>query len=123
VVIRDTVLFQAWGPVDIFAPQYLQSNGGPFPSGYKIPLGAPTTYKGMKDYVNEAARAYVAYPSIGGEGWRGLARPTLIFDWDYQRATALRSSLGIELRITLQHDAPFGGSMATATFYCSSEDE
>lgn len=122
VVVTDTVRFQAYGWVIAFAPQLAESNGGPYPDQMLIPLGNPTIYKGMKDFVNEAVRSYVAYPAMGGSTWRGIG-DTIIFDWDYTRATAIRSSLGMEVRISLDHDLPFGGRMATATFYCASEEE
>lgn len=123
VEITDTVKFQAYGYVIAFAPQLAQSNGGPYPDQMLIPLGNPTVYKGMKDYINEAVRSYTEYPAVGGSGWRGVDFPVLIFDWDYARATAIRSSFGMEVRISLEHNTPFGGRMATATFYCASESE
>jgi hypothetical protein len=123
VEIRDTVVFQPYGYVDVFAPQYLQANGGPYPSGTKIPLGNPVKYKSMSDYVNDALRAYPQYPAMGGEGWRGMPQPVYIMDWDYLRSKPLYSSAGMEIRIFLENDTPFGGYYATATFYCGTENE
>lgn len=122
IVITDSVNFQGYGYVDVFAPQML---GEPYniPSGTKIPLGDPMRYKGMRDFVNDAVRAYPGYPVLGGDGWRGLPRPIYVFDWDYVSATPLSSAAGMEIEVRLQHDVPFGGSFATATFYCTSEDE
>jgi len=49
--------------------------------------------------------------------------PIYVFDWDYVSATYLSSAAGMEVVIKLEHDAPFGGTMATATFYCKSDSE
>lgn len=123
IVLKDTAVFQPYGYVDVFAPQYLQSNGGPYPSGTKIPLGNPTKYKSMSDYQNDAVRSYPGYPAIGGSNWRGAPVGTLVMDWDYLKAKPLYSSYGMELRVSLEHDEPFEGFYGTATFYCGSEDE
>lgn len=120
--LTDSVLFQAYGPIDVFAPYLLISNGGPYPSGTKIPLKT-TKYKTMIDFVNEANGALPAIPKLGGESWRGLPDRIHVFPWRYQAMTALNSSIGMEVHIKLEHDIPFGGSVATATFYCLSEDE
>jgi len=120
--LTDSVLFQAYGPIDVYAPFLLISNGGPYPPGTMIPLST-TKYKSMIDFVNEANGALPAIPALGGEGWRGLATPIHVFPWRYQAMTALNSSTGIEVRIKLEHDIPFGGEVATATFYCLSQDE
>jgi len=117
IILTDSVIFQPRGLVDIFAPSLVAA--GYVPSGTIIPLGAPLVYKSMRDFMNDACRSYPSYPAMGGDGWRG-SPVTRVFDWDYVRATSLRSTLGLELQIKLQHDVPFGGSYATATFYCSS---
>jgi len=122
LVLTDTVSFEAFGYVDVFAPQYLQSNGGPYPSGTKIPL-SKTVYKTMMDYVNEANGALPNITKLGGDGWRGMPSDVVIFPWNYQAMTALSSAAGMEIRIKLEHDIPFDGSVATVTFYCLSEDE
>ena len=118
IVIADTCTFQPYGFVDVFAPQLMPG----IPSGTKIPLGDPVVYKTIKDYQNDAVRAYPAYPALGGAGWRGLNVPLVVFDWDYQAATILSAAMGMEIQLRLQHDTPFGGSFATATFYCISEN-
>jgi hypothetical protein len=117
--ITDAVVFQPYGYVDVFAPQLMPG----IPSGTKIPLGDPVVYKSMTDYQNDAVRAYPKYPAMGGSSWRGSPQGIFVLDWDYLRAKPLFSSAGMELRIFLQHDAPFGGFYATATFYCAVEDE
>jgi hypothetical protein len=118
--LKDTAVFQPYGYVDVFAPHLSPS---PFPPGTLIPLGNPIRYKTMKDYMNDAFRSYPAYPAMGGAGWRGIPTPVLVMDWDYTRAKPLYAAYGMEIRCFLEHDTEFGGTYATATFYCSIEDE
>lgn len=120
VVLTDSVVFQPMGFVDAFAPQLVAI--GAVPSGTKIPLGEPLVYKSFTDFQSEAVRAYPKFPAIGGNNWRATPTEVLVLNWDYVTETALRSDLGLEVHIKLQHDAPFEGWYATATFYCSSED-
>lgn len=122
LIITDTVTFEAYGYVDVFAPHLLQSNGGPLPPGYKIPL-SKTVYKTMMDYVNEANGALPNITKLGGNGWRGMPDDVVIFPWNYQAMTSLSSAAGMEIRINLEHHTPFEGDVATVTFYCLSEDE
>lgn len=123
VVLNDTVKFQPRGYCIAFAPQLAQSNGGPYPDLTKIPLGNPVVYKTMSDFQNDALKAYPGYPAIGGSGWRGMYQEVFVFDWDYLRTKPLYHSLGMEVQVFLEHDVPFGGYYATATFYCTSESE
>jgi hypothetical protein len=122
VVINDSVYFQPYGFVESFAPQYCTTNGGPYPPGTKIPLGNPLVYKTIQDYLNDSKKAYPVYPGIGGSGWRGTTQDSITLDWEYEGEKILRSDQGMEIRVYLQHDAVFGGSFATATFYCRSEN-
>lgn len=120
-VMTDSVVFQPYGLVDVFAPQLVGNGQGQIPAGTKIPLGNPAVYKSANDFQNEANLSFPMYPAIGGLGWRGAGRACLIMNWDYVSATVLRSDWGMEIRIKLQHDVPFGGWFATATLYCTSE--
>lgn len=119
VQVTDTIVFQPYGLVDFFAPQLMPG----VPSGTKIPLGNPVVYKSMTDYQAEAMRAYPLYPPIGGNTWRGCPYSILVMNWDYISSTVLKSSMGMEVRLKLEHDQPFTGYYATATFYCNSSDE
>lgn len=119
IEITDSVVFQPYGLVDVFAPQLMPG----IPSGTKIPLGNPLVYKTMNDYQNDAVRAYPKYPALGGTGWRGSPQEILVMDWDYLRGKTLAASAGMEIHLTLAHDTPFNGYYATATFYCAVEDE
>lgn len=122
VVLNDTVDFVAYGFVDVFAPQLLQSNGGPLPSGTRIPLST-TRYKTMLDFQAESNGAMPTIPAIGGSGWRGIHQPIIVFPWDYAALLTISSAAGMEVRMKLQHDTPFGGEFGTATLYCLSEPE
>ena len=119
IIISDTVSFITYGFVEVFAPHLTPS---PYPAGTKIPIKT-FKYKTMKDYQNAAFKSYVTYPALGGMSWRGMPQPVVVFDWDYQRGLSLLSSLGMESHLVLEHDAPFGGSWATATLYCGEDTE
>lgn len=119
VGMLDSARFQAYGYVQSFAPQYLIANGGPYAPNTLIPIGAPAVYKSISDFLNMSTRAFPAYPAIGGAGWRGMQRPTYVFDWDYLAKTPIESLKGMEIRITLDHDKPWTGDFATASFYCT----
>jgi hypothetical protein len=121
--ITDSIRFQPYGYVIVFAPQLAQSNGGQYPDTTLIPLGEATVYKTMADYINEANGAYPEIPAIGGAGWRGCDQGVVTFPWNYIAMTDLISSYGMEIRIYLEHEVPFTGTIATATFYCFSESE
>lgn len=123
VEINDSVLFQPYGYVDYFAPQYMTTNGGPYPPGTKIPLGNPLIYKSIQDYLNDSKKSYPTYPALGGTGWRGMQRPCIIMDWEYEGDKVLRYDQGMEIRVSLQHDTVFGGDYSTVTFYCRSENQ
>jgi hypothetical protein len=123
ISMNDTFLFQAFGLVDAFAP-YLMEPPYNLPSGTKIPLGDPLAYKTLLDLLNDANHAYPLYPPLGGNNWRALKKASCIFSWNYDvGATILHARHGMEIRVSLQHDAVCGGAFATATFYCSSEDD
>ena len=119
IEMRDTVVFETFGYVDVFAPQLVDN---PYPSGTKIPISS-TIYKSMRDFYNEANGAQPTYPALGGSNWRGLTDDVIVLQWDYAAVLPLSSAAGMEVHIYLQHHEPFGGSYATATLYGLSEDE
>lgn len=114
VVPTDSVLFQPYGWVQCFAPGY-----GGLPDNTLIPLGNPSVFKGIKDFLNGSVKAYPKYPAIGGSGWRGVNQDTIVFDWDYVANTIIDGTKGMEIRVTLQHDTEWTGTFATATFYAT----
>jgi hypothetical protein len=118
IEMTDTVIFETFGYVDVFAPQLMPG----IPSGTKIPL-KKTVYKTLQQFIDESNGAYPSIPAIGGSGWRGVQSPVTVFPWNYAAALPLSAAAGMEVRIYCEHDLPFVGSYATATFYCLSEDE
>lgn len=129
VQILDAVIFQAYGLVEAFAPQLLDTAEppGPYPAGTKIPLGDPTVYQCMMDYINEASLAYPQIPQMGGATShpRAMKGPVQIFRWPYaeRAATDLHGSKGMEIRISLEANTALGGDVAVATFFGLSEGE
>ena len=127
VELKDSLVFQAYGYTISFAPQLAQSNGGPLPDQYLIPLGGPLVYKTMRDILNDADSLSHPFGILGNGGgetptWRSLAKPRAAVKWEYLAATVLDASKGMEVVLSLSHNVPFGGSSAVATFYCTSED-
>jgi hypothetical protein len=118
IVLNDSIIFQAYGLVDVFAPQLMPG----IPSGTKIPIGDPLVYKNFSDLLNDSNGAYPAYPAFGGTNWRALKKAAYLFVWDYTVGlTVLESQYGMEIRVCMQHDAPSAGAYGVATFYCTSE--
>jgi hypothetical protein len=105
VDLKDAVLFQL----------YVGGN----------PYGNPVVYQVMMDFINEASLSYPSIPKMGGASWRGMPGPVHVFRWPYAErgATDLKSSLAMEIKISLENDTEFGGDVAVATFYGLSETE
>lgn len=121
ITLRDSAVFQAYGYVDVFAP-FLMASPYNYPSHTLIPLGDPIKYKTVADYVGESNGSYPLIPAFGGNdkgGWRSQPTDMITLVWDYVSRTDMKSSFGIQLKITMQNDIPHGGSLATATFYCT----
>lgn len=112
--MSDTLIFQPYGYVEDFAPQYTPV---PYPAGTLIPLGSPSSYKTIYDFINDACRSYPVIPKMGGTGWRGMKYDVHIFRWDYKATTDLHADSGMEIRISLVNDKEFVGTFASATFY------
>lgn len=123
VSVRDTVIFETYGYVDVFAPQLLTTNGGPYPPGTKIPIKSKK-YKTMHNFIDEANGSLPVIPmsSAQEKTWRDLPADVVTYPWNYRFQKILHSAYGMEVRIYLEHDEPFAG-YSTATFYCSSESE
>ena len=124
--ILDTMTFLPYGLVDAFAPQLMPG----VPSGTLILLGAGTTYKTMLDYINESNGAQPKIVDLGGSSanWRASQSKVVILVWDYMTMDTISSAAGMEIRVSLRHDTPFGSvdsnpAFAVSTFYCLSEDE
>jgi hypothetical protein len=132
----DTFVFQARGDVAkfwAFAPLW-NANGGPYPAGTMLPLGAPTVYQTVNDLICESSKSYPLIPSMkhATPTWRDSVSDVYIFSWDYDRQATidLKSSVILapnkdpnEIEISLEHDIEMTGSLAVVTFYCVSEDD
>lgn len=123
VVIRDTVEFNVYGYVDVFAPHLTPD---PYPSQTLIPLGEPIVYKTIMDYINETNGSYPVIDAIGitqnpVTDWRNNDKKTNIYTWDYLALTTISAGAGMEIRVSLSHNTNFLGKLATATFYCLTE--
>ena len=120
VSIKDSLHFEAWGYAGAFAPQYVPV---PYAATDRIQL-KETIYKTMRDYVNEANGTLNTSEGTthSNPTWRDETRKIVTYPWHYQAVTSLCSNYGMQLRIKLEHDAPFDG-FATATFYCLSVDD
>lgn len=86
------------------------------------PYGDPVIYKTMQDYVNESDGAYpIIYKTTDASPtWRDLSDDVQTLPWQYAAITELKSSLDMDIKVSLEHDVPFDGSYAVATFYCLS---
>jgi hypothetical protein len=126
IELTDTAIFEMRGLVEVFAPQLLDTNGGPYPAGTKIPIQS-NKYPRMHNYIDEAQQAYPDIPALGGAGWRGMQQAMHLFRWPYTDSfgqyVEVKSSLGMELWIYLENHSPFGGERAVATLYARSDDE
>lgn len=127
--LRDSIAFEYWGFVEIFAPPLVDN---PFPAGTKINLGALSpaglsVYHTIQDFVNESQRAYPAIPAVGNAqgSWRGLPQPLHIFEWPYAETATrdLHDAQGAEVRIRLLNNTPHAGTAAYVTLYATEEDE
>lgn len=126
IEITTAAIFAVHGPIDVFAPHLLQSNGGPFPSGTKIPLRV-NRYDRMYNFIDEAQHSYPDIPALGGNSWRGMSQPMHIFRWPYTGAygtpTVLDANKGMELHVSLENNIPYAGTRAIVTLYTRSEPE
>jgi len=87
----------------------------------KIAAAAATTYKTLDNYIEEANGCYPVIPAMGGT--RGFSQDRMTFPFKYAMIKELLPSYGLEIRVWLEGDVPFGGEYGTATFYCTSRDE
>lgn len=117
IVITDTIVYQAYGVADAWVPDLVSA--GAIPSGTRVPLGDPTVYKTLQDFINEANGAYPVIPPNGGAK-RGTPVATHTFPWLYanaQAAIGIDYARGMEVEVKLKNDRAFEGFAATATFY------
>jgi len=93
---------------------YDPGQGAP-PAKFEYP-GTKITWKRFYDFINYTNGSFPIIPAMGG-ATRGVANEILQLRWEYTTAIDLPSSAGAELRIWLENDTPYGGEIATITFY------
>jgi hypothetical protein len=81
-----------------------------------------TAYKRMSNFIDEALGCFPVIPAIGGTA-QGTQNDIFGLPFRYGTMRTLRASQGVELRVRLKNDVPFGGEHATATFYCTVRTE
>ena len=124
--LTTTTVFEVVANVEAVAPHLLDTNGGPFPAGTKIPVHS-LRYPRMDNFIDEAQEAYPTIPKLGGNSWRGMQQPIHVFRWPYIKEVGspvlLYSSMGMELHMYLENDLAFNGHRATAALYAREDDE
>lgn len=122
IQMNSSFVMEVWGLADYFAPQLLTTADppGPLPPGTPITLST-TAYKTIDQLIDEATGAHPAIPIFGGT--RGYTQPRHIFQFRYTTVRTVYSTLGMYIRILMDDNAAFSGERATATFYCTSEDD
>lgn len=75
-------------------------------------------YKNIRDIINAANLGQGIIPKVSG-----LVNDVQVFPFNYATVKPFQSSLGAELRVTIDGDIAMTGEWATATFYILSEDE
>jgi len=115
VLMHTGICFIVEGYAAVFAPQL------GLPAGTRIPI-METKYRTFAQIIDESRGAYPLIPAIGGV--RGLSSNVYGFPFNYSTVRSLQHAYGMRLRVELEDpDKVFGGSRATATFYCVSKDE
>lgn len=88
---------------------------------YDLPNKVPVKilkYKSMKDIINTGNLGTGYIPAIGN-----ITNDILVFPFNYITVIHLKSSQGLELRITSDNDDAISGEWGTVTLYVMSEDE
>lgn len=108
LTMNDAIEFQIWvyNPYDL--PNKVQYDS--------------TVYKTVRNLIDEALGSYPLIKAFGGSV-RGITADVYGFPFRYGTVRSLLSSQGVELRVRLKNDNAFSGSYATATFYCTVQDE
>lgn len=113
---------EVFGFAAIFAPEYIQSNGGPLPDDAHVSIDK-TVYQTIDQLIDEAVQSFPQIPPLSSTTSRGFTKHRNIFQFHYGRARKMYDSLGMYTRISLQNDERWYGERATATFYLSTEND
>ena len=85
--------------------------------GLKIPYQM-ISYNNIKDIINACNEGTGTFPAMSG-----LQNEVVVLPFKYATVKPFRSSLGAELRITMNNNLPISGEWGTATFYILSQNE
>ena len=85
--------------------------------GVKIPYQM-ITYKNIKDILNACNKGKGYFPAMSQ-----LTNDVVVLPFEYATLKPFRSSVGAELRITMEGTDAIAGEWGTATFYILSKDE
>jgi hypothetical protein len=117
IELRDTIKVQFLGPAGVFAPHAVAA--GMLPDDYMVEIADSTLYKTIDQLMDEVDDV-TDFAAGGFAGPRGFTRGRRVFTFRYETVRTLYSSLGMRMRISLEHDVACGGQRATAVFYCVS---
>lgn len=117
IELKDTIKVQFLGPAGVFAPHLVAANV--VPADYLLEIADSTLYKTIDQLLDEVDDAE-EFASGGFVGVRGFEQGRRIFTFRYETVRTLYSSLGMQMRISLENDIVCGGERATAVFYCTS---
>jgi len=70
------------------------------------------SYKNIWDFISTGNLGQGSIPAVDT-----MENDTVVFPFDYTALKRLQSSIGAELRLTMDDDIPAEGERATATFY------
>lgn len=104
-VMHCAVTYETW----VYNPYDL-------PNKVKI---AELKYKTLRDMMWESSGFYPVVPAAGGAD-RGFVHDCIVFPFNYSAYRNMRSSQGVEVRVTFEKDGAFAGEYASVTFYCLS---
>lgn len=124
VVMNDTICFEVYGYVQVFAPQFWDGYDppGPYPTNTLIPLTV-TRYKTIRQLKQEAIGVSPKMPALSSTTARGNNSEWVTLPFRYGALRRLYASRGMELRIRLENNIAFEGDNATGTLYCISRAE
>lgn len=85
-------------------------------------------YKTAYDFIEGAMGGIIEVPLVGGtialgQNYRGMHHAMLMVEMRNLKYTELRSSYGMDLRITMPTGVKWGGTRVTSAFTCESVDE
>jgi len=94
----------------------------PYDLPNKVKVAPDVIYKTFRDIAWESTGPYPVIPAVGGSV-RGMTQDLITMPFKYQTFKDIKYSQGVEIRMVSDQSGAFGGSYASATFYCLQMDE